>query len=228
MPIDNSSQIPLLRLLQLVSPSLPTGGFAYSQGLEFAVENKWVQNVLDVEEWLSGLLYGSITWLEIPILRRLYTAIEHEDLKSFQYWSALLFASRETSELRQEEQNKARALNRLIRELGVKKEAEWDDALHKNMLCPFTLAAVAWSIPIHHTAIGYVWGTLENHVASAIKLVPLGQTEGQSLLFRIAESIPSAVAKGLKRSDEVIGSSTPAVAIASSLHETQYTRLFRS
>jgi urease accessory protein len=77
-------------------------------------------------------------------------------------------------------------------------------------------------------ATGYAWSWLENLVLAGIKLVPLGQTRGQQTLARLATLIPSAVAAALEVSDEEIGASTPALAIASSAHETQYTRLFRS
>jgi urease accessory protein len=63
---------------------------------------------------------------------------------------------------------------------------------------------------------------------AGVKLIPLGQTQGQQLTLALAEKIPAALAIACNISDSVIGSSTPAQAIASSRHETQYTRLFRS
>ncbi|MEJ2399484.1 MAG: urease accessory UreF family protein, partial [Gammaproteobacteria bacterium] len=63
---------------------------------------------------------------------------------------------------------------------------------------------------------------------AAIKLVPLGQTAGQKMLLRIAQVIPAAVARGLQLEDSQIGAVAPGLGIASALHETQYTRLFRS
>ena len=65
-------------------------------------------------------------------------------------------------------------------------------------------------------------------MAAAIKLMPLGQTAGQKMLLRIAEQIPAAVDTGLTLHDEDIGAVAPGLGIASALHETQYSRLFRS
>jgi len=76
--------------------------------------------------------------------------------------------------------------------------------------------------------MGYTWSWLENTVAVAIKLVPLGQTEGQSLLYQFSAEINAAIEHASVLEDDAIGASTPALAIASSLHETQYSRLFRS
>ena len=95
------------------------------------------------------------------------------------------------------------------------------------------LTGFAWSaqklqIPLADAAAGYAWGWLENLALSGVKIIPLGQTEGQQILKELLEQIPTVVASGLEISDEDIGLSCPAQAIASSLHETQYTRIYRS
>jgi len=69
---QNTDSLGYLRLMQLVSPSLPIGGFTYSQGLEYAVECGWVSDVDALEDWLTGLLDEGMTYLELPILRRIY------------------------------------------------------------------------------------------------------------------------------------------------------------
>ena len=228
MSIDRSSPLALVRLMQLISPSLPIGGFSFSQGLEFAVECGWVRHVHEAESWLEGLLQDSMAHLEIPVLKRIYIAIQNDDIKSIEYWSAVLLASRETSELRQEEIHRAKALHTLIHDLEITREACWSDALQKTQLAPYALAAVEWSITLPDASLGFAWSTVESQVAAAVKLVPLGQTEGQKLLFNLSESIPYIVADGLNIKDAQVGASAPAMAIASSQHETQYTRLFRS
>jgi urease accessory protein len=65
-------------------------------------------------------------------------------------------------------------------------------------------------------------------VAAAVKLVPLGHTAGQRLMLALGDEIPAAAASAAACRDDEIGLSLPGLAIASSLHETQYTRLFRS
>ena len=76
--------------------------------------------------------------------------------------------------------------------------------------------------------MGYASGWLENLVLAAVKIMPLGQTSGQRVLHRLLELVPDIVAGSWDVPDQAIGACTPALAIASSLHETQYTRLFRS
>lgn len=217
-----------LRLMQLVSPALPIGAFTYSQGLEWAVESGQVSNSEAVYDWLAGQIDDGLSYLDLPILQRLYQAIEQDDVVKVDYWSEYLLASRETSELRQEEINRGRALGRLLTDLEVNGAIQYQAAMQMGQLPGFALAAVAWFIPLRQVLLGYSWGWLENQVAAAIKLVPLGQTAGQKLQLQLAELIPQAVHKALQVNDQEIGASAPAMAIASSLHETQYTRLFRS
>ena len=75
---------------------------------------------------------------------------------------------------------------------------------------------------------GQAWSWLENMVTVAVKLVPLGQSDGQQVLYQLSASLDQVVADAQACADEHIGAFTPAAAIASSLHETQYCRLFRS
>jgi urease accessory protein len=214
--------------MQLVSPSLPIGGFTYSQGLEYAVDCGWVKNVETLEDWLLGLLDDNITYLDLPIMKRIYEAISLKDNQALVYWSDLALASRESCELRQEEINKAKALTILLPNLDIKFSDEMIGALHTSQMTPFVLAAVSWKISLQDTMLGYVWAWVENQVSAAVKLIPLGQTQGQQIQFRIAKIIPSLIEKSLPIKDEDIGACAPALGISSGQHETQYTRLFRS
>ncbi len=220
--------LPDLRLMQLVSPSLPIGAFTYSQGLEWAVENSQVKDSDDVYNWMTGLIEDGLSYLDIPVFKRLYQAFQEDNENDVTYWSEYLVASRETSELRQEENNRGRALTSLLIDLEVVGAAKYQQSLQLTQLSGFALAAFSWNIPLKQAALGYAWGLIENQVAAAIKLVPLGQTAGQKLLMKLSGLLPQAVETGLSAEDEEIGASAPAMAIASSLHETQYTRLFRS
>ena len=90
------------------------------------------------------------------------------------------------------------------------------------------LAAVTWDIPLTAALHAYAWGWLENQVLVGVKLIPLGQLAGQRLLLVLAKQILEACARALDYTDDELGGTLPIVALASSLHETQYSRLFRS
>ena len=69
----------LLRLMHLVSPSLPTGAFSYSQGIESAVDMAWIRTAADLEHWLADQLHSSIARLDLPVLLRMYRAADAAD-----------------------------------------------------------------------------------------------------------------------------------------------------
>jgi len=226
--VNEGSDTALLRLLQLCSGTLPIGGFTYSQGIEWAVECGWIRNQQDLTDWLTDLIDTSLTQVEIPLLVRLYHACEQGNAEALSHWSRWLLASRESSELRNEERNRGRALASLLVDLDIQHATEWRDALAGCQSAGFALACVAWRIPLLQAAQGFAWAWLENQALAGIKLIPLGQTAGQRILRGLSTCASCAVQRGLELSDEDMGTSAPALAIASSRHETQYTRLFRS
>ena len=147
------------------------------------------------------------------------------DLTGLRYWNAYLLSSREAMELRQADLHMGGALRRLLPELGITGDLELTDAAFAG---EFAHACVRWDIPLADAAAGYAWTWFEARVAAAIKLVPLGQTAGQRILYAAAERIGDITARGLDVIDADIGASAPALAIGSCLHEQQYSRLFRS
>lgn len=225
MPFTDKAQ---LRLLHLVSPSLPIGSFTYSQGIEWAVENNWITNAKELKQWLQNQLESSLLHVDLPILQRLYQAVSKEDKTSLTYWIEYLNACRESGELLLEEKNRGRALTSLLMALDMPLAHQWKEQLSANQLAAYAVAANYWQIPLQQSAYGYIWSWLENLVLTAVKIIPLGQTEGQVLLHELTPLIPEIIDQGLRLDDEDIGASSPALAIASSRHETQYTRLFRS
>jgi urease accessory protein len=92
--------LPLLRLMHLVSPSLPVGAFAYSQGIEWAMEAGWLRTADDLEAWLRDQLCNSVSVRDPPLLERMYRAASTEDHASMVRWIDRLLAGRETSDLR--------------------------------------------------------------------------------------------------------------------------------
>jgi urease accessory protein len=215
-----------LRLMQLISPTLPIGSFAYSQGMEYAIDAGWIVNEEQTNDWIKGQIKNTLSSLDIPVLQRFYTAWQTEDYEKAIYWNEWLLAAREAKELRDEDIQLGKALFRLLGGLNINfpisEDIEWSYA------AIFSFAAMTWNIPFGETANGFLWAWSENQVAAAVKLVPLGQTAGQRILSDILFDIPQAVERASNFDDKDIGMLAPAIGIASALHETQYSRLFRS
>ena len=224
----NIRQQTLLRLLQFTSPVLPIGSYAYSQGLERVVDVAWVSDASSLEKWFGGLMNSSLKNIDIPIMKRLYQAWLNDDIKMVRYWNTALLAYRETSEIRKEELDKGLAMANLLVSLEQDNVNRLSFIEEISFLSCYCYASVYWKINLFDATTAYIWGWLENQVVSAIKIMPLGQSKGQKILNNLVEIIPKVVEDGLQISDDAIGLTLPAQAIASAQHETQYARLFRS
>jgi urease accessory protein len=215
-----------LRLWQLISPTLPIGNFAYSQGLEYAVEAGWVSDEAQTAEWIKGQLRKTLSVLDVPVMQRLYSAWQVADDNNVIYWNEWLLAARGSKELRDEDIQLGQSLLRVLKGLDITLPIESD--IEWSYAAMFSYAAVTWDIPFKDSATGLLWSWSENQVAAAIKLVPLGQTAGQRVLSAALKEIPAAIERTKNFTDDDIGVLAQGLGIASALHETQYSRLFRS
>jgi len=92
----------------------------------------------------------------------------------------------------------------------------------------FAFASVQAKVEPREALAAYLFAWIENQALAALKLIPLGQTQGQALIRELAKGIPEIVDRALALPDDALGNFAPGLAMASSRHETQYTRLFRS
>ena len=102
------------------------------------------------------------------------------------------------------------------------------DSSEISFVSAFAIAAHAWQISSDNAQAGYCWTVIDNQVAAATKLIPLGQTQGQNLLFKLCKDVDHYVRKANELDDRELGGSLPRLSMASAWHETQYSRLFRS
>ena len=225
--------LPLIRLLQLASPALPVGAYTYSQGLEWAVEAGAVRDEAAAGRWIGDLLEWNLARFEAPLLARLIAAWTTGDDAAVAALNADFLASRETQEMRAETVQMGYSLVRLFAELdafallpGWRARLVAVDA--PAFPTAWAAAAAAWRIPADQAVPAYLWAWLENQVMAAVKVVPLGQSAGQRLLARLGERLPALAALAAELPEDRWSNFTPGLAIASSRHETQYTRLFRS
>ncbi len=217
-----------LRLLQLASPALPVGAYSYSQGLEAAVEAGVVRDAQSAADWIGAVFALSAQSMEAPLFARIAAAWERGDGGAAAEWNAELVASRETAELRAETLQMGASLRTLLRDLGVEGIAALDAVDELAYPTAFAFAASAWRIDPAEALAAYLFAWLENQVLAAVKSVPLGQTEAQRMLLGLAARIPDALAHACAARDEDLSNFAPGLAILSSRHETQYSRIFRS
>ncbi len=233
----------VLALLHLASPALPVGAFSYSQGLEWEVSCGRIHDEEGVREWLEQLLQHALACWEAPLVMRLVGAWgelpdppgQNENLEAnILRWNAEFLAGRETAELRAETVQMGYSCCRVLPELfGTHPKLAAGTAVLSLVREPaypivWSLAAALAGVLPLEAGVAYLWSWLENQVMAAVKLVPLGQSAGQRLLAALAHRIPALADAALTRPESDWSNLVPGLALASSLHETQYSRLFRS
>lgn len=218
----------LLRLFQLSSAALPIGAFAYSQALEQAVALGDVKCEPSASVWICGMLERSLLSLDVPVLARLYRAFFDRDEAAAQRWNDYLFACRGSAELRAEERQVGSALMRLLSREGVEPARAWLGQPRVTLATGFALASVTWGAPCSAAALSYAFAWSEAQVGSATRSIPLGQSDAQRILSKLIALASAGIDAALERADDELGSSTPGQLLLSALHETQYSRLFRS
>ncbi|URJ31678.1 urease accessory protein UreF [Blochmannia endosymbiont of Camponotus modoc] len=219
----------VLSLMQLVSSNFPVGGFAYSQGLEWAVECNWVNSVETFYSWQQQWIDGPLIYLEWPMLKRCYYYTQIKDEMNFFQCALRILSYRDTHELRLEEQQRGKALSKIILQwYPCTGGGAWLSALEHSGLASIAWLGYMWGISLENLALGYAYNMLESATMTGLKLVPFGQITAQKLLRSLVERLPNDWKKSDMITDHELGSGFPLQSIASSCHETQYSRLFRS
>jgi urease accessory protein len=217
-----------LRLLQLGSAALPIGAFAYSQGLEQAVASGAVHDAASTGTWVEGIIEHALLSQDLPVFARLHAAWSRGDLAAVERWSRELYAARGSRELREEELQLGRALARWLSGLGYREADLFLKAEIVTLAALYALAAERFGIALRPAALAYAFSWTEAQIGAATRLIPLGQADAQRTLSRALTVLSKSVDAALGRADDEIGSSAQGQVLFSMLHETQYSRLFRS
>jgi urease accessory protein len=217
----------LLRLLAWLSPGFPTGGYAYSHGLEWAVETREIHDGDTLRVWIEDLLHHGAGWSDAILLRHAHAAAMNvDDLADIAELAVAAVCSGE----------------RLAEMIGqgnafAAAAAAWQpDVLTKlaervgNI--PYSVAvgalAGARGIAADAACAGFLQAFAANVISAAVRLVPLGQSAGLAVLAALQPAIIAVSDKSRSASLENLGGACFRSDIAAMRHETQYTRLFRS
>ncbi|MBA3594057.1 MAG: urease accessory protein UreF [Polaromonas sp.] len=220
----------LLQLIWLASPALPVGGFSYSEGLEAGVDRAGVATESIAADWLSDQLHLSLARGDLAVIAQAVPAWRNKQLDKVKALNDWVLQTRETSELRLQAEQMGRSLLEWLRNHQSISDAHLQvcAALPPTYPVVFALAASPLDAGVPDCLTAYAFGWAENMVQAALKSVPLGQSAGQRILARLAAEIPTAIGTAMALEDHERQAFSPMLAILSSQHETQYSRLFRS
>jgi len=207
----------LMRLLAWLSPSFPTGAYAYSHGLEWAVESRDIVDEATLCDWLSDVLAHGSGRNDAILLRHAHRG---GDLTRLNDFATAIASSRE---------RRAETLDQGTAFIAA--AAAWHPPeLPERVAYPIAVGALAarHGIDEDATTTGYVQGFATNLISAAVRLVPLGQSSGLRVLAELEQIILTVVNETRTATLDDIGGCAFRADIAAMHHETQYTRLFRS
>jgi len=183
----NTQLLSSLQLFNLISPALPIGSFAYSQGIEFAIEDNWLKNEDDIQKWIASVLVHSIAYWDLPTINLMKQAIVKKDNEQLIILNEQLLASRETKELWLEDQQVGKALLKLLKDQNIEFNQTFLD--EPTVCLGFAIASEHYGIDTQSVLMGFCWAWCENQVAAASKTLPLGQTQMQRILQKLMPEI---------------------------------------
>lgn len=236
MTIEVTAQT--VRLMTWLSPSFPVGAYSYSHGVEYAVEEGIITDRETLQDWIAHLVRFGSGRTDAVFLRAAHDAVSDSDTDRFANTAAWAEAFRATPEMALETTAQGAAFMSTVAAAWPEIDLEpWSDALAAAArptaypLAVGTVAALA-PIPVAAALAAYLHAFAANLVSAGVRLVPLGQTDGQratAALERTALAVAKDIA-GLPKITlpEDLGGCMPMADWTSVKHETQYTRLFRS
>lgn len=225
----------LYRLLAWFSPSYPIGAFSYSHGLEYAVETGRVKTALQLSDWIGHILRHGAGWVDAVLLKEAHAAASKGnggDPARLNDLCDLATAWRGTTEMALESSQQGGSFVSVTRAAWGHPDLDAFAALRADRPMPLCIsigvAAAAHRLDVAAVLAAYLHAFAANLVSAAVRLIPLGQTDGQRALNALMPVVDSVVPCALACPLEDCGTAAPMVDLTSMLHETQYTRLFRS
>jgi urease accessory protein len=221
----------LYRLMAWLSPAFPVGAFSYSSGIEWAVEAGDVANADTLKRWLGVMLADGSGYCDAVLFAHSHRAIAAEDDKSLHAVAELAAAFAPSKERHLETTAQGNAFVEAARAAWNctaldRLKAAWDGPVAYPVAV--AVAAAGHGIALEPALAAYLQALAANFTSAGVRLIPLGQSDGQRVLAALEPVVTATAVRALTVALDDIGSSAFRADLASARHETQYTRLFRS
>jgi urease accessory protein len=228
------SPLAMMRLQSWISPAFPTGAYSYSHGVEWAVEAAAIRDRASLVDWLDADLCFGSGRNEAIFFSEAWRSAANNDYAKLIEIAELAAAYRGTSEFALESSQQGAAVLSTLRRVWPSNLLGWlsdtlsERELHSTPAIVVGVSAVGEGIPMSLALPAFLQSYIANLVTAGVRLIPLGQTDGQRAIAELEKAVLSASAFGEKHTIDDLGSAAFMVDMASMAHETQYTRLFRS
>ncbi len=221
----------LYRLMAWLSPAYPVGAFSYSGGIEWAVESGDIKDAATLHDWLAVIVAEGGGFCDAVFFVHAHRAVSAADDKALRAVAELAAAFVPSKERHLETTAQGRAFVEATRaawpcESLDELAAAWDGPVAYPVAVG--VASAGHGIALEPALNAYLHAVTANLISAGVRLIPLGQTDGQRLLAAFEPIVTATAARALTTSLDQVGSAAFRADIAGMLHETQYTRLFRS
>jgi urease accessory protein len=221
----------LYRLMAWLSPAYPIGAFSYSSGIEWAVEAGDISDAATLERWLAVMIADGGGFCDAAFLVHAFRAVADGDDAALRRVAELAAAFLPSKERHLETTAQGRAFLDTTRAAWPcaaldRLPAVWDGAAA--LPVAVGVASAGHGIALAATLHAYLHALSANLISSGVRLIPLGQTDGQRVLAALEPIVAATAARALVTSLDDVGGAAFRADLASMRHETQYTRLFRS
>lgn len=225
-----SGDAALYRLLTWLSPAYPLGAYAYSHGLEYAIERGLVRDGGGVRRYAAAVLHAGAGRVDAAIFAAAHRTAATADAAALEAVAELAAAWRATTETALEAGAQGHAFLSVTRRAWPHPMLDAVAALSAPPSLPVVVAvaAAAHRVSLPEALLAYLHALAANLVSAGVRLVPLGQSEGQQVLAALEADVAAARDAALTAELDEIGAAAGIVELCSMRHETQYTRLFRS
>lgn len=221
----------LYRLMAWLSPAYPVGAFSYSSGIEWAVEAGDIKDAETLRGWLAVMIGQGSGFCDAVFLAYAYRAAAAEDHAALRSVAELAAAFAPSKERHLESTAQGNAFVEATRAAWACDAIErlkkvWDGPVAYPIAV--AVASAGHSVALEPASAAYLQALAANWVSAGVRLIPLGQSDGQRVLVALEPVVAATAKRALAATIEDVGSSAFRADLASARHETQYTRLFRS
>lgn len=224
----------ILSVLHITDPTLPIGGYTHSNGLETYVQENLVHDKKTAKEFVAQVLQNSVKFNDAAFVKLAYEATQNKDLLALLALDEECQALKSAREIREASQKLGLRFIKIFKRfenyplVSAFEKAIQNTETYGHFCIVFGMFSQLLNISIEDALQAFYYNTAIGYITNCVKLVPLGQLDGQDILFELYGTMESLVKETLMLEREYVGFCSVGLDIRCMQHEHLYSRLYMS